>query len=108
MSIKIRELSPGELDEMVAAEELDRALFQIPQHMKETLERYVQHRVQPGGFLEAVITNDLRAACARADLKNRRILFEYVQYLYNEAPIECWGSPEKYESWVRIKKSEDL
>ena len=72
----------------------------IPGHMVESLERYIQRRIQPGHFLSAVISNDLQESCARADSDNQKILPAYVAYLYNEAPGACWGSPEKMQNWL--------
>lgn len=54
----------------------------------------------------AVLSNDLKEACGRADSFNRRILFEIVVWLYNNAPITCWGSPEKVDAWLTAKAKE--
>ncbi len=62
---------------------------------------YVVAGVPVGSFLEAVITNDLKEACGRADDLNRYHLFDIVSLLYNEVPMKCWGSPAAYVAWVR-------
>jgi len=31
---------------------------------------------------------------------NRAALFEIVSWFYNEAPAQCWGSKERYVSWM--------
>jgi len=72
----------------------------IPEHMMASLHRYIEKRIPPGGFLTAVLTNDLAEACGRADDDNLRILPAYIAYLYNEAPGGCWGSPESVKSWL--------
>ncbi len=72
----------------------------IPLHMQEALTRYVVDRVAPGNFLQAVISNDLRDACGRADADNLQLLPTYVKWLYNVAPGGCWGSPENYKAWL--------
>ncbi|MBS7703265.1 hypothetical protein [Chelatococcus asaccharovorans] len=69
-------------------------------YCRDALRRYIEHGIQPGGFLTAVLSNDLREACARADAMNRHLLFDYVQFLYNEAPGGCWGSPEVVDAWI--------
>jgi hypothetical protein len=61
---------------------------------------YVVSRIPVGGFLEAVISNDLKEAVRRADDENMRNLPAYVAWLCNEAPESCWGSPENYKKWV--------
>lgn len=67
---------------------------------KESIDRYVALGVPTGGFLEAVISNDLQEACGRADETSRLILFELVFYLHCACPAQCWGSREKYQSWI--------
>ncbi len=74
-----------------------------PLHMMESLERYVEHGILPGNFLQAVLCNDLTMAVGRADSVNIHLIPEYVKYLYNEAPSACWGSPEKVRAWVTMK-----
>lgn len=64
------------------------------------LQRYVEHRVPTGGFLRAVLENDLKEACIRADLENIEVIPIYVHWLYNKAPVICWGSPEKVKAWL--------
>lgn len=65
-----------------------------------SLEAYILEHRPVGGFLRAVISNDLAAACGRGDLPNQRLLYLYVRYLYNRSPSRCWGSPEAYSEWV--------
>jgi hypothetical protein len=72
-------------------------------HIVPTLDRYVLNHIPTGGFLEAVLSNDLKEACARADSQNRYLLFEIVSYLYNEVPSACWGSPEKVQKWLEAR-----
>jgi hypothetical protein len=75
----------------------------IPRYMHEGLVRWIENHVEPGHFLAAVLSNDLREACVRADENNRRALVEYVIWLHNHAPAECWGSPERYDTWRKHK-----
>lgn len=76
----------------------------IPDYTMEALRRYIDQRIPTGGFLEAVLSNDLREACGRADENNQRVLPELVAYLYNEAPSSCWGSREKVVAWLKARK----
>ena len=73
----------------------------IPEYMRGGLKRYIENGIEPGHFLAAVLQNDLRQACERADSTNMRLLFEYVQFLYNYAPSECWGSVVNYSGWIK-------
>jgi len=71
----------------------------IPRYMHGALVRWIEHGLAPGDFLTAILSNDLRGACERADDTNRHFLFEYVFWLYNHAPAACWGSPERFRAW---------
>ena len=64
------------------------------------LEKYVNKRYAPGGFLTAVLENDLVRSCGRADEHNRELLFDIVSYVYNNIPSVCWGSREKVDKWL--------
>lgn len=70
------------------------------QNMIGGLKRYIENRIPPGSFLLAVLSNDLREACGRADDNNRRLIFETVAWLYNEFPCNAWGSKEAVHDWL--------
>lgn len=72
----------------------------LPEHIRGGVESYIEHHRAVGHFLTAVLSNDLREACARADQINRYRLFDIVDWLYNEAPRACWGSPESVDAWL--------
>jgi hypothetical protein len=72
----------------------------ISEHMMGAIRRYIDDRIPPGSFLEAVICNDLQNAVGCADDTNLHNLPAFVGYFYNEAPSTCWGSREKYEAWL--------
>jgi len=74
---------------------------QIPERMCGGIERYIEHGIKPGGFLSAVICNDLQAAVARADDENINLLPVYCAYFYNHAPSPCWGSVNKMMAWMQ-------
>lgn len=66
----------------------------------EDILRYVNDKVPPGDFLQAVLENNLKESFQRADEDNIRSMFEIVQFIYNEIPASCWGSPEKVKKWL--------
>ena len=76
----------------------------IPQRTKDSIDRYVHNRVPTGDFLEAVLSNDLMQSFALADYENRENLFDICQYIYNDIPSVCHGSPEKVEAWLNPEK----
>ena len=74
--------------------------FYVPDHMMDGIERYVEHGINPGHFLTAIITNDLRETIGRADDENLQNIPAYVDYFYDNTPASCWGSPEQMGAWV--------
>lgn len=77
---------------------------QIPEHMIEGLEGYLEYGWEPGGFLYSILTNDLRGAVKRADIKNRFILLTWVDFCLGELPGKSWGSPEAVAYWMRFRE----
>ena len=76
----------------------------IPGSTIETLTAWIEYGRPMGHFCEAIVSNDLREACARADERNRAALWEIVAWLHNYAPIGSWGSREALEQWSRMKR----
>jgi hypothetical protein len=65
----------------------------------DSLRHYADHGRPTGGFLEAVLSNDLFEALARADESSLTNLMTICQYVYNDMPAPCWGSPAKVAEW---------
>ena len=86
----------------------DRTMWDdIPAHMQAGVERYIQHGIKPGKFLQAVMENNLVDALAQADLTNRQHLHAYSRLLYNCLPSRNanetpWGSPESVAAWIKL------
>lgn len=76
----------------------------IPERMLSAIHAYIDGGVIPGGFLRAVICNNMREACCLADEENLQNLPAYVKYFYNNAPGICWGSKERMRAWVTAKE----
>lgn len=76
------------------------ALDVLPEHMRHGMALYIAFGIEPGSFLRSILVNDLKGACMRADMVNRYAIFDYVSYLYNSAPMPCWGSEEKVDAWT--------
>lgn len=75
--------------------------YGIPDYALEAFEQYKrgEHGFPFGGFLTAILANDLVGAVERADAENVRLLKNYASYLYNEMPgrtgdaaVDFWGS----------------
>ena len=98
--MRIETLTPDKLARLMEADQEDRYQHELSPDNIETLRRYIDNRIEPGSFVRAVLENDLKTACSCADMVNRRKIFEYVEYLYQNAPSPCWGSPEKVDAWL--------
>lgn len=72
----------------------------IPSRMHGAIVRYLEEGIPPGGFLQAIIANDLKGAVGRADSENITRIGDYVTFFYNYAPSTSWGSQEKMDSWL--------
>lgn len=90
-----RTLVPPDMDAR-----LDLEVLRLPVHVREGFLMYVRYGVPPGHFLLAVLSNDLREACARADEENRYALFDYVYLLHNYAPGDSYGSVQAVKEWI--------
>ncbi len=71
---------------------------------KQTIDNYVNEGYSPGGFVRAVLENDLKGAVACADLDNRSDLVEIVQYVVSRAPMMCHGNRVRVEEWLAMKR----
>jgi hypothetical protein len=73
----------------------------FPEHMKHGIELYVNKGIEPGGFMRAVLENDLVEALAKADHTNILLLLEIVQFMFWEIPASSWGDPEAVSAWIQ-------
>ena len=76
----------------------------IPDDMKDSIIKYIEYGAEPGNFLTAVITNDLKKAVGHADRTNFELLRMYVQWFYNVAPGESQGDIQKMRSWMQSRR----
>lgn len=79
----------------------DLAAAGVPEHLHDGIVNYLVHRIPPGHFLGAVVSNDLVEAIGRADENSLRGLRAIVAFFYNDAPSTSWGSPVKVSAWLR-------
>jgi hypothetical protein len=69
-------------------------------HMISGLQLYVEQGIEPGGFMRALLCNDLRGAVARADAANIARIPHWVVWMENNLPGAAWGSVQNYENWI--------
>lgn len=79
---------------------------QIPERVMQNLLYYVKGEEYPGGFLYAVLSNDLFSAIGRADREMLPLIPLLVHYIHWEVPSGCHGSPEHVREWM-IKKQKE-
>lgn len=72
-------------------------------HMRDSVERWIEHGIRPGSFLTNLLSNNLLGTCSHADSLNQHKIFEIVCWFYNEAPSGCWGSVENVAEWKGLK-----
>lgn len=74
--------------------------YQIPDHLVDGLVRYQTEHIRTGGFLEAVIANDLARAASQAGygvtLADLKML---VSWVGAELPSHAHGSYEAIDTW---------
>lgn len=75
-------------------------LNMIPEHCRAGIEHWIAEGIVPGSFLRAVLSNNLKETYMCADHINEQYIRNYVSYLYQYAPSECWGSIEKMRLWA--------
>lgn len=77
--------------------------YNITKTTLNSLNYYIHHRIRPGGFLYAVLTNNLFEAFMRADEDNYNNMGNIVKYIHNNVRLDCYGSVEKVERWLEGK-----
>ena len=83
---------------------MDEDFYKMPTLTKECIDNYVKLRIPTGGFLYAVLTNNLSEAIGRADENNMKCIVGIVRYIYNECPAACWGSEDRVMEWLKREK----
>jgi len=81
--------------------DMQQGLLSLPEHMRDGVADYIFFGIEPGGFLYAILSNDLYGACRRADDINAVCIFAYMFFLHNYAPSECFGSEERVQAWTK-------
>lgn len=78
----------------------------LPERVLNNLLAYVKGEEAPGGFLYAVLSNDLFQAIGRADTEMKPLIPLLVHYIHWEVPGSCHGSHEHVKRWIKEKKEE--
>jgi DNA-directed RNA polymerase specialized sigma24 family protein len=62
---------------------------------KAHLKNFQEKRSDPGGFLHAILTNDLFGAIRRADATSAKDFLPICRYVWAELPGNIWGTTDK-------------
>ena len=73
----------------------------LPERFQHGLKLWVEGGLLPGGFLTAVLRNDLSQAVMRADSESLLLIRHVVQWLTAHAPGPSWGSTGAVQDWPR-------
>lgn len=71
--------------------------------LDESLENYLMHGFEPGGFLTSVLANDLYFAVGRADHWNKQNLPNIVNEVIHKMPSWSYGSYQRVKEWCADK-----
>lgn len=80
----------------------------LPEHMRDSIRQYVEIGAPVGDFLTALLSNKLVETFGQADEINSTFMFQWANFLYNEVPGDCWGSPEAIARWQGHKGLSEL
>jgi hypothetical protein len=73
----------------------------LPEHLRAGMQRYIEHGIETGGFLRAVLENDLVHTFLRADYSMEMLQIGIlVSFISDYVPPEAWGSPAKVAAWI--------
>lgn len=72
----------------------------LPAHMRQGAKLYVEHGVEPGGFLRAALENKLIETFVHADDINLAAMQKWASWLYWTCPQIARGSAERVNAWI--------
>lgn len=80
----------------------------IPPHMHDGVVGYVMKGWRPGGFMEAVLTNDFKGSYTQADMENLYALRGWAQFVMAHIPAMAQGTEKRFEDWIKVGGIEGL
>ena len=89
--------------------EVRRACYSpIPAWTRGELVRFLVYGIPTGGYLMAVLSNDLKATFAQGDDESLEGLKGLMTWLHSFAPAVAKGSKESYRAWLAQEGKIDL
>lgn len=80
---------------------LDFNEYRIPEHTQTALSDYIERGIPVGGFLHAVLSNNLFDAVSKADKQNLPALKDITDWIFAQAPQGSWGSEALVLRWIQ-------
>ena len=74
-------------------------LHGCPEHLRAGLTLYLTHGSRPGGFILAVLRNDLVDAIHRADGTSAAHLHAVLGTVRDGLPADAWGNKRAVDAW---------
>jgi len=90
-------------DQQDILDQINEGQHLIPEHMWSGVVNYFVHRLPPGAFMTAILSNDFMDAAGRADWLNKAALANWAEFLYNYVPRNSYGSPEAVAAWLEAR-----
>jgi hypothetical protein len=81
---------------------LDFSGYELYENVQTAIESYYYHKFHPGGFVYALLCNDLVGAVLKADYWNAFEIKQIVLWLVQRMPPAAWGSKEVVDAWLKI------
>ncbi len=72
----------------------------IPSHFIAGLERYLAFGIHPGGFMRAILSNDLVDVINRADADALSCLRPLSLLVFDCIDTRAWGTRQRVDEWM--------
>lgn len=78
-------------------------LDKVGSNLLKSLMYYIDYGREPGGFLTALISNNLMLTMSKADDYNldAKKIYNILRWLYNVPPSGAWGSKAAVDRWIK-------
>jgi hypothetical protein len=99
--IKKRAMANAKLVDWGTTSEQEYSNAAFSEDFKGTVERYLLHGYEPGGFTTAILARDFERALYSADTHNRKVFYWIARWVAERMPPGSWGSYAEVEAWCR-------
>ena len=72
----------------------------VPEHIRAGITNYFERGLHPGGFVSAVVPNDLSRAVQSAEHENRKHIPSITRWILFNAPAASRGSWAAFDNWI--------